>query len=100
MKDADTRQALRGSVSALALGVGLLGAPQIVDAQQAQGTIKPPVGQYVYTTGTDDAAAPNATASSPTLRSSTNLTVSPQWYTPAKPLKVHDEILSYFGIKP
>jgi len=35
----DTRQALRGSVSALALGVGLLGVPQIVDAQQAQGTI-------------------------------------------------------------
>ncbi len=35
----DARQALLGSASALALGIGLLGAPQIVEAQQAQGTI-------------------------------------------------------------
>lgn len=34
----DTRQALLGGVSALAMGVGLLGAPTIVDAQQSQGT--------------------------------------------------------------
>ncbi len=35
----DTRQALLGGVSALALGVGLLGAPTVVDAQSAAGTI-------------------------------------------------------------
>jgi len=35
----DTRQALLGGVSAFALGMGLLGTPKIVDAQQAQGTI-------------------------------------------------------------
>ena len=34
----DKRQALFGGVSALALGVGLLGAPAIVEAQQSQGT--------------------------------------------------------------
>ena len=35
----DTRQALLGGVSALAMGVGLLASPAVVDAQSAAGTI-------------------------------------------------------------
>ena len=35
----DMRQALLGGTSAIALGVGLLGSPGVVEAQQSQGTI-------------------------------------------------------------
>jgi hypothetical protein len=35
----DMRQALLGGASAVALGVGLLGTPQVVEAQQSQGLI-------------------------------------------------------------
>ena len=71
----DMRQPLLGGASAVALGVGLLGAPQIVEAQQAQGT-------YVTQSGSRaDAAAfyaaPAAATSCTTSQASiANLTIT------------------------
>lgn len=70
----DMRQALLGGASAVALGVGLLGAPQVVEAQQAQGT-------YVTQSGSRaDAAsfyaAPAATSCTTSQASIANLTVT------------------------
>jgi len=70
----DMRQALLGGASAVALGVGLLGTPQVVEAQQSQGLIVTQSGSKA------DAAAffaaPAATSCTTSQASIANLTVT------------------------
>ena len=70
----DMRQALLGGASAVALGVGLLGAPQVVEAQQSQGVIVTQSGSKA-----DVAtfyAAPAATSCTTVEASVANLTIT------------------------
>ena len=70
----DMRQALLGGASAVALGVGLLGAPQIVEAQQTQGVIVTQSGSKAD--ASTFYAAPAATSCTTSQASIANLTVT------------------------
>ena len=70
----DMRQALLGGASAVALGVGLLGAPQIVEAQQSQGVIVTQSGSKAD--ASTFYAAPAATSCTTSQASIANLTVT------------------------
>lgn len=70
----DMRQALLGGASAIALGVGLLGAPQVVEAQQSQGVIVTQSGSKAD--AASFYAAPAATSCTTSQASIANLTVT------------------------
>ncbi len=70
----DMRQALLGGASAIALGVGLLAAPSVVDAQSAAGVVVTQSGQKA-----DSAtffAAPAATSCTTVAATVANLTIT------------------------
>ncbi len=70
----DMRQALLGGASAVALGVGLLGSPQVVEAQQSQGLIVTQSGSRAD--AASFYAAPAATSCTTSQASIANLTIT------------------------